>query len=306
MKLWKKLVPAAVLAAGAMAMAPVASASSGASPPAVGSGPVKVYLPVRGAAKTSAPVRDLGSGKLAYHGGPVQADPRVYLVFWGPWWKSSCANQKGNGGADQSYLINFFHGRGTSTDQLSAVLDQYHGPGTTHTSFNGQVLYGTAVDCNNPPASATQDQLASVAVAYANYFKAHGQPINANTQIVIVSQHGTNPGGGFGSSYCAWHSWATDGSLALSYTNDPYMPDAGSSCGANYIRSPLDGWSIVGGHEFAESVNDPQLSAWWDAAGYEIGDKCAWTNIYVQSLTTGQYAEQPEWSNGRNACRDTP
>jgi len=32
----------------------------------------------------------------------------------------------------------------------------------------------------------------------------------------------------------------------------------------------------VTSHEHNEAITDPQLNAWYDAAGYENGDKCAW------------------------------
>jgi hypothetical protein len=261
-----------------------------------GAAPTVHIFPVRSHAAGA-----LGSGNLSFHGGPVQANPHIYLLFWGKWWKSGCPGQQGHGVADENYLKSFFNGRGTTTDLLSRVMDQYSG-----THFGGDVLFGSAVNCSNPPQSATQSQLAAVAVSYANSLKGAGKTIDKNTQIVVVSPHGTNPGGGFGSQYCAWHSWATFGSLHLSYTNDPYMPDQGANCGAGFIpsgpSSSLQGWSIVAGHAFAESVNDPNLNAWYDAAGYEIGDKCAWTGIYIQALPTGHFVEQPEWSNTYSTC----
>jgi serine protease len=61
--------------------------------------------------------------------------------------------------------------------------------------------------------------------------------------------------------------------------------------------------SIVGGHEYAESITDPQLNAWWDSAnGEEIGDLCAWTNIQVLTFSTGKFATQPLWSNASSSC----
>jgi hypothetical protein len=61
-----------------------------------------------------------------------------------------------------------------------------------------------------------------------------------------------------------------------------------------------DGFSIVEGHEFAESVTDPLLTAWRDPAddfGGEIGDKCAWQGVAAGTFSTGSFAVQPLWSN---------
>jgi hypothetical protein len=56
-------------------------------------------------------------------------------------------------------------------------------------------------------------------------------------------------------------------------------------------------------HEYAETITDPELNAWFDASGNEIGDKCAWnfgptlggsgTTAYDVTLTATNY-ELPE------------
>ena len=114
--------------------------------------------------------------------------------------------------------------------------------------------------------------------------------------------------GGFGTQYCAWHSATSyTATQELSFTNLPYMPDAGGSCGANLVQNGNDGWSIVEGHEYMESVTDPFTTAWWDAAGYEIGDKCAWTGLWLDPLGSwGSFAMQPEWDNNTSNCATGP
>src|SRR5207244_4108062 len=68
----------------------------------------------------------------------------------------------------------------------------------------------------------------------------------------------------------------------------------------------FDGFSIVGGHEYAETITDPYPnSGWLDGRGAENGDKCAWissgqgaaANI---SLGGNNYAVQSLWSNAFN------
>lgn len=51
------------------------------------------------------------------------------------------------------------------------------------------------------------------------------------------------------------------------------------------MNGPLDGVSIVDGHELAESITDPEINASMDANGNEIGDQCAWTDL--ADITTG-------------------
>lgn len=65
----------------------------------------------------------------------------------------------------------------------------------------------------------------------------------------------------------------------------------------------LDGVSIVGGHEEAETQTDPLPdSGWVDAGGYEIGDKCAWLNLQNTTFGSSQYPTQPLWSNATETC----
>src|SRR5258708_14924003 len=59
----------------------------------------------------------------------------------------------------------------------------------------------------------------------------------------------------------------------------PYNTDAGASCGQNFVNSngTLDGVSIVGGHEYAETITDQNPpGGYTDSSGAENGDKCAW------------------------------
>jgi Ricin-type beta-trefoil lectin domain len=259
-------------------------------------------------------VNPLGGGNLLYHGGPVQGDPEVYLLFWGSWWNSGCTNTQGNGGADETYLYDYYHGMGSSADNVSPIASQYGDSSGTHPTFPtaaGQAFITWNADCTDPPQSASDAQLAAEAASYASYLRSAGYPIDNNTQIVVISPSGTNPGGGFGSQYCAYHNWTqmSDGTF-LSWTNLPYIPDAGGNCGANIIQNGFDGWSIVGGHEYMESTTDPFVnspspgSAWYDDQGYEIGDKCAWTNLFTETLGSwGTFAQQPEWDNSTGSCQ---
>ena len=69
------------------------------------------------------------------------------------------------------------------------------------------------------------------------------------------------------------------------------------------MQDQLDGFSIVGGHEYAEAVTDPEPSSGWVASdGEEIGDLCAWQNLIALSLSTGSFAVQPLWSNNAGGC----
>jgi hypothetical protein len=228
------------------------------------------------------------SSGLLYGGGPVEHTPRVYLVFWGSQWDSD-----GNG--VESYLQNYFSGVGTGSDNWSTIMTQYP-DNNGAPAFGSSVLGGVWVDDGSAaPGTASQSQLSDEANNGASHFGVSGP----DADIFVVSPSGTHPDNFPNSGFCAWHDW--NGNVA--YTNMPYVLDAGSSCGANSVQNSLDGFSIVGGHEYAEAVTDPEPSSGWvDSSGEEIGDLCAWQGLTTLSLPAGSFAIQPLWSNSAGGC----
>ena len=230
---------------------------------------------------------------LIYNGGPVAHAPTVYLDFWGSQW-----NSDGNGVSQ--YMQSFFGGLGASGDNWSTITSQYTDSSGSGPAFGGPVLGGTWFDSGGAaPSSASQGQLAAEAVTAAQHFGASGD----NIDIFVLSPSGTQPDGFPSAGFCAWHDYTSSSSGNVPYTNMPYVLDAGSSCGANSVQSQLDGFSIVGGHEYAEAITDPEpASGWLDSSGAENGDKCAWQNLSALNLSTGSFAVQPTWSNHDNGC----
>jgi serine protease len=230
---------------------------------------------------------------LLYNGGPVAHFPAVYLDFWGSQWNSDA-----NG--VQQYMQSFVSGLGGSGDNWSTINSQYTDSSGQGPTFGGSVLAGTWVDNSSAaPQSAAQADLAAEAVSAAQHFGVSGD----NIQIVVLSPSGTNPDGFPNTGFCAWHDFTSSSSGNIPYTNMPYVLDAGASCGANSVQNQLDGFSIVEGHEYAETLTDPEpASGWVDAQGAENGDKCAWQNLFAISLSTGSFAMQPIWSNTDSGC----
>jgi serine protease len=229
---------------------------------------------------------------LVYNGGSVQHNPKIYLLLWGPDWVTA------NETASYGYLRSFYLGLGTQPgDTWSRITEQY-GDSSGSPSFSGSVYAGAWQDPSTPPQGVTSAQLAAEAYSFA---LTQGIPDWSNAQIVVATQSGTCPQGftcpGAGGNYCAWHSNVFN----LSYINLPYQLDAGSACGENTVIGPYDGFSIVGGHEYAETITDPfPDSGWWDpsdSSGGEIGDKCAWQGLGTVTLYTGHFAVQPLYSN---------
>lgn len=232
---------------------------------------------------------------MQYGGGPIQLSPQVYLVFWGSQWDSD------SNGIPQ-YMSNFFNGLGTSSDSWSTITSQYTDSNGNGPTFTGPVLAGSWVDdASAAPDNASASDIAAEADNGASHFGVSGQ---TNAQIVVLSPHGTHPDGWPDSGFCAWHDY--DGNV--SYTNMPYQLDApsGSRCPNGALGHQLDAFSIVEGHEYAESITDPQPSSGYtNSSGQEIGDVCE-SNFQMINLPTGSFAVQPLWNNNAGACTITP
>lgn len=228
---------------------------------------------------------------LLYHGGPIQDAPRLYVVFWGPSWQSPAGDPQGV--ADR--LLSFYRAIGGGA-WLNSVT-QYTASDGTATGNAGSIFAGSYIDtASTPPARPSQSQLAAAAARAARHYG----DFSASASYIVALPHGIRPSG-FGTQYCAWHSVANTSGGPVAFTNLPYMPDAGYSCGANSVASILDGVTIVGGHEQAETESDPQLNAWYDGAGNENGDKCAWQDLRVNPAAGG-FPTQPLWSNASSNC----
>jgi serine protease len=233
-----------------------------------------------------------GGGNLVYHNGPIQPASKTYVVYWGAAWTGS-----GDPKGVQTYLNNFLgHVGGTS---WNATVTQYTQSDGTHTGNPANNFGGSYVDSSsNPPSSPTQSQMAAEAVKAA----AHFGDYSVSAQYIVAMPTGVSPSG-FKTQYCAYHSSTSANGSTISWTNLPYLPDAGSGCGAGSVTgSALDGVSIVEGHEYAEAETDPQPnSGWLDGSGAEIGDKCAWVALADTNLNGTSFPTQPLWSNAANA-----
>ncbi|MGF1427643.1 Ig domain-containing protein [Kitasatospora sp. LaBMicrA B282] len=264
--------------------------------------------------------------------GVVIGPPKVYLVVWGSQWGTPSTNSTGDtvlsGDADGAvpYQQDFFKGLGSAGDGWSAVLTQYcEGiasgsvqcpAGSAHIPFpqQGSVLAGVWVDNGTAaPQAATEPQLGAEALAAAQHFGNTTEAQNRNVQYIIDSPQGTDPDKWHELGYCAWHDFQRSSYGQLAYTNMPYLPDV-AGCGANWFgentaRGKLDGYGIIGGHEYAETVTDPNTpGGWTDATGQEVGDKCAWIpygsngGLFFENLATGSFPLQTIWSNTDHLC----
>ena len=256
---------------------------------------------------------------MTWQGGDVQHTPHVYLLFWGPNWQSD-PNQE----ASAAYLEGFFSelGNNQPDDTWSTITSPY-ADSTGVPGFSGLVYEGAFNDTSTPPLHASNAQIGAEA---DNFATAQNITDLNDAQIVVATQSGTCPKGFAGTScptstnpYCAYHNFSNE-----PYINLPYLPDAGANnCGNDSVNpapgGDSDGWSIIGGAAYADTITDPFGNGWFDrgdsVSGGEIGNKCLGLPTgsggpFDLKLGTGSFAVDSLWSNasfssGANGCVET-
>ena len=246
-----------------------------------------IYTPARGTIVPKA------GQNLSYHGGPVITSAKVVFIFWGPSFNNAAS-------PDYQYArtLQAFRNQFGTTPEYNTI-----------TQYSGILLSnlgtGTAdwFDTSTPPTNVTDSIVQSKVQAY---LAANGGN-NASTvyEVVIPSSSYSSSGsstscGGPSLAYCAYHGWIGSGSSAVKYSIEPYPSCSGCK---------VSGWSDVQNqehfvcHETREAVTDPTGTGWWDNAGNEADDKCAWSP--TPFIGTGGYAYQYEWSNATRSCVKT-
>ena len=254
-----------------------------------------------------------GGVLLSSHGGAIERTPSVFIVYWGPQWASGFTTGGHTSAEAQGYIQGFFGNVGGSSWANSTTQYCQGVPaGTTNcagtsgavfvTNPNGQ-LAGVWNDTSAVPSRLGTSNIAAEALNAVAHF---GYTANADYMIFTPTGLSTS---GFGTQFCAWHSSTSSSSGPVSFSNMPYQPDAGAACGMNFVNGNgyFDGFSIVGGHEYAETITDPfPSSGWVDGSGAENGDKCAWISSgqgAAQNVSLGggaSYPVQSLWSNAFN------
>jgi hypothetical protein len=299
---------------------------------------------------------DLHDKMLSYGGqagdvGVTSGPPQVYLVVFGSQWGTEKVDASGihvytgDSNKEVPLLQRFFSDLGSNKEQWSGTMTQYcdgNVPmgstdcplGAAHVVYpSAPVLAGIWYDnSGNAPVIASAHDLAAEAVRAANHFGKLTADSNRYSQYVILSPPGTHPDrfntGTPDARFCAWHDYTSDKHLdggavvanlgGVAFTNMPYVTDAGTDCGANFVNEdngPLDGVTLNAGHEYAETLTDQFPSRGWTnqgavpgLSGEENADECTWIppgqtggagNV---TMSHGQYALQATWSNDTNAC----
>ena len=237
---------------------------------------------------------------LQYNGGPVMVGTaNVYAIFWEP--KGSFVSANYN-----SLILRYFG------DVAGSPLYQNN---TQYTDSQGNFannakLAASWVDTAKYPSKKLSDVNIRLEVSHAEnvngwkpgidnvffVFTARGENICINRSTCSFT------------TFCAYHS--SFGANTL-YAAMPYTGTNLRACGVpSSPNNNFDADSTINvtSHEQMEAATDPLGTAWYDRAGDEIGDKCAWifgpTNPGGGDVTWNgnSYEVQEEWDNNMSGC----
>lgn len=228
------------------------------------------------------------SVNLIKHTGNPMTTTTIYPIFWGISFVPGY----------QSAVTSFLTSMVNPNNGLNKLTQQYF---TNVKVGNTSTIGRSFTDATNPPSAAPTT--ASI--------------LNEAYKVVVTNNSGTmDPNGLYmvftnnfpsAANYCAWHGAGSVNAHPFTVAYQPYLGGVITSCGAQYlagygsvVTSPaVDSVANVASHEYYETITDPQLNAWFDSRGYEIGDKCAWN---YGSTSLGGYKVQTEWTNITSSC----
>lgn len=295
----KRLAMLSILAAFAVAAAPVARTESDNRNADEGVGPasdvqVQEDAPAHihltrdaaqaAAAETARAPLARRSANMTYHGGKIMPTAVTKSIFWGPSWANATFAGDKITGLDTWYS-------GFSNSDYAKTSDEY-------TGTNGQVgplttHLGHVIDTSASSGGG------STSAILAEVCKVITSPDPAGNGYYAV--YTDKPRGSAG--YCAYHSVGTCHGVQVQFAFFWVLDgDAGCDPG-DTTTSHSEGLAAlanVSAHELSEARSDPaNPGAWYDSSGQENGDKCAWTfNVPTVTFPNGtQWKLQGEWSN---------
>ena len=239
------------------------------------------------------------AGSFTNHGGPVIQNPAVRPVFWGASWNTHQTSMQ----RLQQFLSDLV------ASSLMTLLAQY---GVGVASVNPSPLVSLDV-------SGTLTD-ADIQARLQGYYSSGELPEPDGNQALMIfldESIGVNdPANGLvlcepsGDTAFGYHNFfMTQAGNPAYYAIIPALADlcvtescSGSpSCTLSLSDTQEQRRTEVTTHEFSEMVTDPQLNAWIDGQGNEIGDVCGGMNGTI-TVNGRSWKVQTEWDNQAGVC----
>ena len=252
--------------------------------------------PLSASNKATVPVTTTTAPPMTFHGGKVLTSTSVRVVLAGPKWATTAfAGDKIKG------LDSFLAGYSNSPYVKTAA--EYNGS-------NGKVGAVVKYQGHSSPSAASVSvdgrNVMQVATVACNDLRSSSYTVDTSgNQVVAVYTDMPRPSS---AGYCGYHTAFSCSGVPVQMTF-LWNLDGDASCSAQDATTGhsqgLAALANVTAHEVQEVVTDPQLNAWYDSAGEENADKCAWafahTSVPFSNAT--KWKLQTEWSNSAYALK---
>ena len=250
---------------------------------------------------------------FSYHGGPVIKFPQVYASFWGSSWLEDATHLTRASRLSQfltdlvaSNYMNILSQYGAGTGAGTGCFMRASFVTNVPNDLSGNDLRNTIQSCID--ASVLPEPNGNTCLVV---FLADELTVNDPTDGIEMCEATNDNAFGFHShfntaagnaSYFAIIPGLTDACLRNS------CPGGDAGCSLQLTEAQEDRQTQVTSHEFSEMVTDPELNAWYDSSGMELGDIC---NGEPAALTVGAntWTVQREYSktddqnsNGATYC----
>jgi hypothetical protein len=250
---------------------------------------------------------------ITYHGGPVMRTNlvNVYFIWYGNW-------TNGPKPSDSQRTVNLLTALFGPTRGIGASsyfkIDTTYNDTVGHPTGNIALLASAANNYSRGKQLADKD----IQNIVNDAINSRTLPKDANGLYFVLSASDVTETSGFCTKYCGWHTSSVIGGSDIKFAfvgNTDRCPLACEmqTTGPNG-DSGADGMASIMAHEAAEAVSDPDLNAWYDAAGNENEDKCAWKfgpvtgtlghGAYNQTFGTYNWLIQMNWENSRGGGCD--
>ena len=224
-----------------------------------------------------------GNG-IADHGGPlILGMTKIYYIWYGNW--------TGNNAPAISILTNLAQHIGGSP---------YFNINTTYTNGAGQAVSNSVAFAGSATANYSRGRSLGdndIATIVMRAISTGGLPQDTNGVYFVLTSPDVRKTSGFCKLYCGWHTSGTILGADIKYAfvddADQYPSAcAAQSPGPNSTTGP-DAMASIVAHELEEAVTDPDRNAWYDSAGNENADECAWRFGTLFAAPNGAAANMP-------------
>jgi hypothetical protein len=250
---------------------------------------------------------------IGYHGGPVMSmsSVHVYFIWYGNWTNGP----KPSDSQTTVNLLNILFGptRGIGSSGYFKINTTYSDT-VSHPTGNVALVASTTNKYSRGKQLSDND----IQLIVSSALTSRALPKDANGLYFVLTASDVAETSGFCNQYCGWHTHSSIGGTDIKYAFVGNPDRCPASCEMQSVSpnrdSGADGMASVMAHEAAETVTDPDLNAWYDSAGNENEDKCAWKfgpvagvlgqGAYNQTFGTYNWLIQMNWENSRGGGCD--